>query len=128
MVGTPERGRMLFILSLQLWLRRIPNSILVFGKPAAPGLAASPGIVFWTTCSKRIKRVSLVRPRVRSRRRLPLIEGGHATGCELPRVNLGSSNSKSPETTNWADTGSAPGLLEDFLSFPRAARSLSFPW
>src|SRR3979411_2815277 len=110
---------MLFILSLQLWLRGIPNSMLVFGKPAAPGPAASPGIVFRTTCSKRIKQVSLAERRIGPRQRWPLAEGGHAMGCEPPRANLGSSDSKSPETTSWADTGSAPGLLEDFLSFPR---------
>src|ERR1700730_3430241 len=102
--------------------------MLVFGRPAAPGPAASPGIAFWTTCSKRIKQVSLAQPRIRLRRRWPQVEGGHVTDCEIRRANPGSSDSKSPETTNWADTGSAPGLLEDFLSFPRAARSLSFLW
>lgn len=80
-------------------------------KPAEPGPTASPGIVFWTTCSTHIKQASVAWPR----RRWPRVEGGYATGCELPRANLGSSDSKSPETTNWADTGSAPGLLEDFL-------------
>src|ERR1700730_8306403 len=54
------------------------------------------------------------------------LRNNRATDSEPPRTIRGSPDLKLPETTSWADIGSAPAHLGDFLSSLKAARNPSF--
>src|SRR5260370_41628546 len=53
---------------------------------------------------------------------------GPATVSEPLRAIRGSSGSRPPETTSWADTGSALARLGVFQWFLKAIRNLSSSW
>jgi hypothetical protein len=91
-------------------------------------IAASLGKICWTICSKFISKF-LHSGRASSRTGAGRgLRHGHSTESEPPRAIRGSLGSKSPETTNWADVGSAPARRGAFPSCPIAAQSLFSVW